>query len=139
MWGIELVEGKDRPAGLACPQYNNLGSTVGLLMQLLLPIFHLGFIVILDSGFCVLKGIIELHKNGVFASALIKKRRYWPKYIRGDEIKEHFKGKEVGDADSWAGQLDDVPVHVFAMKEPDYVMSLMSTYGTNSWEEFKET
>ena len=95
--------------------------------------------MILDSGICVLKGIIEMHKNGVFASALIKKRRYWPKYICGDEIKEHFKDKEVGDADSWPAQLDDVPFHVFAMKEPDYVMSLMSTYGTNSQEGFKET
>ena len=45
----------------------------------------------------------------------------------------------MGDADSYGGQLDDVPFHVFAMKEPDYVMSLMSTYGTNSQEGFKET
>ena len=75
----------------------------------------------------VLKGIVELHKEGVFASALIKKRRYWPKYIHGDEVKEHFNDKEVGDADSWGGKLECVPFHVFAMKEPDYVMSLMST------------
>ena len=27
--------------------------------------------------------------------------------------------------------MDEVPFHVYAMKEPDYVMSLMSTYGTN--------
>ena len=132
MWGIELVEGKDHPHQLPRPQYDDLGSTVGLLLRLLTPIFHLGFIVILDSGFCVLKGIIELRKNGVFASALIKKRRYWPKYIRGEEIKDHFKDKEVGNTNSWAGQLDNVPFHVFAMKEPDYVMSLMSMYGTNS-------
>ena len=45
----------------------------------------------------------------------------------------------MGNADSRAGQLDDVSFHVFAMKEPDYVMSLMSTYGTSSWEGFKET
>ena len=25
------------------------------------------------------------------------------------------------------------------MKEPDYVMSLMSTYGTNAWDGYKET
>ena len=115
MWGIELVEGKDRPHQLPCPQFDDLGSTVGLLLRLLTPIFHLGFIVILDSGFCMLKGIIELRKNGVFASALIKKRRYWPKYIHGEEIKDHFKGKQVGDTNSWAGQLDNVPFHVFAM------------------------
>ena len=27
--------------------------------------------------------------------------------------------------------MDEVPFHVYAMKEPDYVMSLMSMYGTN--------
>ena len=27
--------------------------------------------------------------------------------------------------------MDEVDFHVYAMKEPDYVMSIMSTYGTN--------
>ena len=27
--------------------------------------------------------------------------------------------------------MDEVPFHVYAMKEPDYVVSLMSMYGTN--------
>jgi len=40
-------------------------------------------------------------------------------------------GKDVGDVDAWQGVLDNIPFHVFAMKEPDYVMQLMSTYGTN--------
>ena len=74
MWGIDLVEGKDHPQQLGIQQYDNFGSTVGLLLQMLSPIYHKGFIVILDSGSCVLKGIIELGKKGVFASALIKKR-----------------------------------------------------------------
>ena len=94
---------------------------------MLFPIFHLSFVVILDSSICVLNRIVELHKEGIFASALIKKRRYWPKYIHGDKVKEHFNDKEVGDADSWGGKLEDVPFHVFAMKEPDYVMSWMFT------------
>ena len=100
---------------------------------MLSPIYHKGFIVILDSRFCVLKGIIELRKKGVFASALIKKRRYWPKYIKGDDI------KDVGDANSWAGTLDNIPFHVYAMKEPDYIMSLMSMYGTSDRDNGKET
>ena len=106
---------------------------------MLSPIYHKGFIVIIDSGLCVLKGIIELRKKGVFASALIKKRRYWPKYINGADIKSHFKNKNVGDANSWAGTLDNIPFHVYTMKEPDYVMSLMSTYGTNDRDNRKET
>ena len=83
------------------------------------------------SGFCVLKGIVELKKCGVYASTLIKKWKYWPKYIKGDAIKEHFDDKDVGDCDSWKGNMDKVPFHVYAMKEPDYVMSLMLTYGMN--------
>ena len=27
--------------------------------------------------------------------------------------------------------MEEVPFHVYAMKEPDFVMSLMSMYGTN--------
>ena len=70
--------------------YDDLGVTARLLLWLLAPIFFKGFIVILDSDFCVLKGIIELCKKGVFSSALIKKRRYWLKFVRGEEIKAHF-------------------------------------------------
>ena len=29
--------------------------------------------------------------------------------------------------------MDKVDFHVYMMKEPDYVMSIMSTYGTNQW------
>ena len=100
MWGIDLVEGKDRPKELGIQQYDSFGSTVELLVHMLSPIYHKGFIVILDSRFRVIKGIIELRKKGVFASALIKKQRYWPKYIKGDAIKAHFENKNVGDADS---------------------------------------
>ena len=51
---------------------------VGLLLHVLEPIFAKGMVAILDSGFCVLRGIIELNKWGVYASALIKKHKYWP-------------------------------------------------------------
>ena len=66
MWGIDLVEGKDHPRALGQQQFDDMGSTVGLLLQMHTPIFHKGYVVILDSGFCVLKGIIELRKKGVF-------------------------------------------------------------------------
>jgi hypothetical protein len=133
MYWIELVEGKDRPPELGQPEHNtSLGKTVGLMLRMCQSIYHSGKLVILDSGFCVLKGIIELKKVGVFASALIKKRRYWPKDVDGDAIHDHFAAKDVGDVDAWPGELDGVRFHLFCMKEPDYVMSLMSTYGTTS-------
>ena len=88
-----------------------------------------GRVVILDSGFCVLEWIIELRKLGVYAGALIKKRRYWPKHVPGDLIDEYFKDKEVGETDSLHGTFDGVKYNFFCMKEPDYAMKVMSTYG----------
>ena len=68
---MELVEGKDSPPQIF-PKFNNKRKTVGLLLRVLEPIFAMGMVVIPDSGFCVMRGIIELKKWGVYASALIK-------------------------------------------------------------------
>jgi hypothetical protein len=135
MYSIELVEGKDWPQQLGPAQHNNLGKTVGLMWRMCKPIHHQGKVVILDSGFCVLQGIIELKKVGVFAAALIKKRRYWPKHVNGEAIAAHFADKEIGYTDALPGEPYGVNFHLFCMKEPDYVMSLMSTYGTTSPKE----
>jgi hypothetical protein len=99
-------------------------------LRLTKTIWGAGRLVILDSGFCVLQALVELKKRGVFASAVIKKRRYWPKHIKGDEIKKHFEDKEIGEADALPGILDNVPFHVYAMKEANFVGLFMSTYGT---------
>ena len=134
MFRVEIVKGKDRPQEKPPKKFNNVtknGTTTALLLRLCEPIFHKGMVVILDSGFCVLRAIIELKKRGVFASALIKKRKYWPKYIHGNSIDAHFNDKQIGEADSIPGQMHNIPFHIFGMKEPDYVMKLMSTYGTN--------
>ena len=73
MFNIEMVEGKDHPPQIEETEYDKMGKTVGLLVHLCSSLFSTGKVVILDSGFCVLKGLIELRKLGVFASALIKK------------------------------------------------------------------
>jgi Transposase IS4 len=113
-------------------EYEEKGKTVGLLLRLTKLLWSTGKIVVLDSGFCVLKGIIELRQRGVFASAVIKKRRYWPKYIPGEVIQQHFEGLEVGSVDALGGTLDGVPCfHGFCMKADGYVSSLMSSYDTN--------
>ena len=83
----------------------------------------------MDSGFCVLKALIKLASVGVFASAEIKKRRYWPKYIDGGAIDTHFEVNEIGTTDSLPRVLDGVPFRIYCMKEEDYVMKLMATSG----------
>ena len=36
-----------------------------------------GKVVVMESGFCVLEGVILMVEKSVLGSALIKKRRYW--------------------------------------------------------------
>jgi hypothetical protein len=84
LYQLELVEGKDEPKeGHGRKEFDELGKTVGLLLHLTKSIWGTAKVVVLDSGFCVLQGIVELKKRGVFAAALIKKCRYWPKWILG--------------------------------------------------------
>jgi Transposase IS4 len=48
--------------------------TIGLLMHLTKSIHHSGRVVIIDSGFCVLKALIKLASiGGVYSFAVIKK------------------------------------------------------------------
>ncbi len=110
MFAIEFVQGtKDRRATQIVPneKYSEHGKTTGLLMRLTESIHHSGRVVIMDSGFCVLKGLVQLASVGVvYASLVIKKRRYWPMYIDGAAIYSHFDLKEIGTTDSLPGTLD---------------------------------
>ena len=50
--------------------------------------------------------------------------------FKGDEIKEALKDKEIGVVSRLPGELDGVKFDLFCVKEPEYVMTLMSTYGS---------
>jgi len=99
-------------------------------MWLAEPLFSTSKCIVADSAFCIIKCIVELHKKGIYMSALIKKHHYWPCSVDGDAIAAHFADKEVGSVDALPGVLEGIPFHIYCMKEPDYVTSIMSTYGT---------
>jgi len=127
---IELVQGKDYPTGLGTPEFEALcGKTGGLLLRMLKSIFSTGRYIVLDSGFCVLKAIVALYRKGLYAGALIKKRRYWPTLVPGEAMDARFAGKAVGDVDQITGVMENVNYKLFGMKEPDYVMKMMATGG----------
>ena len=130
MFVIELVEGKDTPPQIL-KQFSQHGKIVGLLLHMLQSYFHTVRYIVLNSGFCVLKGIIELRKNGLFGCALIKNRRYWPAGVPGDAMQQFFDadGVTVWDNHAIAGTMDGVAHHLWGMKEPDYVMRMMSSGG----------
>ena len=65
LFKLEMVEGKQRPKELQKDPPNK--RTIGLLLRLCKDLYHRGKVVILDSGFCVLDGLIELRKKGVYS------------------------------------------------------------------------
>ena len=73
LWHVDLREGKDHPHHLGEKEHGNLGCTIGVLLRLTTPIWASGKVVVLDYRFCVLQGLVELLKKGVYAHALIKK------------------------------------------------------------------
>jgi hypothetical protein len=101
MFSIEMVEGKDHPPQVA-ERWSKLGKTTRLLLRMLATYFSTGRYVILDSSFCVLKSLVELKKVGIFACAVIKKRRYWPAFVPGEAINRQFDNLGLGVGDSLA-------------------------------------
>ena len=125
-----MVEGKDRPTNAPHLPHVEHGKTTSLCLRLLLPMLNAGKVVIIDSGFCVLLAIIEMCKHGARASALTKNRRNWLKHVKGDEIRNHFEDKNPGDCDCLPGELKGVKFKITCMKESDYTIMLMTSYGT---------
>ena len=112
MWFAEIVEGRDRPHERGRTEFGEIGKTVGTMLGCTKPIWNCAKVVIMDSGFCVTKGLVQLRKKGVFGSALIKKCRYWPADIKGDAINAHFDSKDVGN-DYAVKQVEDwVAYHI---------------------------
>ncbi|KAL3793797.1 hypothetical protein ACHAWO_013675 [Cyclotella atomus] len=133
MFSIELVEGKDRPAQLRNQKYDAYGKTAGLLLRMLETYFASGRYAVLDSGFCVLKAILALMTvGGLFAGALIKKRRYWPLLVPGPAMDDRFATKAVGEVEAIQGfdVASNTPYFFWCMKESDYVMRIMATGGS---------
>ena len=83
----------------------------------------------MDIGFCILVGIIAMHKFGVYGQSLIKKLSYWPKNVPGDAIDSYFANKELGSTKTFRQVFYGKPFLVHCHKENRYVTKMMSTHG----------
>ena len=130
MFVMEIVEGKDHPPQVA-ERWSELGKTAGLLMWMLQSYFATGRYAVLNSGFCILKALVQLKKVGIFACAVIKKSWYWPAFVPGEAINREFDDLElkVGDSLAISRKLDGEEYFFWALKEPSYIMKMMATGG----------
>ena len=114
------------------------------MLRMCRPIFGSGKAVVLDSVFCVAKGITELKDKVVYVGALIKKRHYWPKWVPGELSDTNIEDKEVVDVRIFGARTqDNKSFIIFCMKEPDHEMKIMDSWmdldeleGTNTRKDF---
>ena len=95
MYVIEIAEEKYHPPKLGGRKFHEEGRTKILLLRLIKDLFRTVKTITLHSSLCVMRSIIALNKRGVYTSSLIRKRRYWPKFINGEAIKFYMADKEV--------------------------------------------
>ena len=117
MFVVELVEGKEHPRQAGPLEFEDLSrNTLGLLLRMMKSYFATGRYVILDYSLCVLKGLIQLRKKGIFPCDVINKRRCWPAMVRIKEMEDHYREMEVGDTYSIQGTVDDVIYNLWGKK-----------------------
>ena len=130
IYNVEIVEGKDRTMMIGKNYFYEKGETAGFMVRMKNPLWVTGKVVVMYSGFCVLGGSISMVEKGFWGSSLIKKRCYWTMGVPEEEILRHMQNKEVGGVDAFQGSIRGKSYHIMAIKEPDYVMLMMTTYGT---------
>ena len=106
---VELVEYKEYPLQAGPLEFEYLDSnTVQLLLCMMNNCFTTGTYVIIDSGFYVLKVLIQLINKGLFDCAITKRRRYWTSMVPGKDTEDRFEEVEVGETDAIQGTVDDI-------------------------------
>ena len=65
------------------------------MLRICETLYGTGKAVVIDSGFCVSRGIVELEQKGVYRESLINKKHYFPNGVPGAAIDAHFEDKDV--------------------------------------------
>ena len=94
----------------------------GTMLRCTGPIWNCAKVVIVDSGFCVTKGLAELRKKELFGAALVKKHRYIGRLIsRVMHLMPTLIRRRLVNVDAVKRAEYGVAHHVCCTKEPDCV------------------
>ena len=73
--------------------FEEKGVTAGFMVRMKKPLWGTGRVLVMDSGFYVMEGLISMVGEVFLGSELIKKRRFWPKGVPVEEIIWHMQNK----------------------------------------------
>ena len=141
VYGWNIVYGRDNPIPMGRPDFekNPNTKTVGIMIWPMIALWSTGKVVVMDSGLCVLKWILEVRNRGVYGSELIKKRWYCHRGFHGDGINEYPSQKNIVDVVCLSCEWYNIYFNIFVTKEPDYNIMMISNFsGLNVTEVQKE-
>lgn len=127
---VELVEGESKPSHIKLRFEGEYGKTAALLLRMSETIWKSRRVIVLDSGFCTEEGIEQLKEKDLFASVVIKKRRFWPRGMNCEELDRALMNCPVGTVKILARRVGRVPYHIVGLRDSKHVLKLASTYGS---------
>ena len=79
-------------------KYKRMGytKTIDLLLDMMEPIHHTGKIVLGNSDFCIVIGVMALPRFGIHGQFLIMKWKYWTKNVPVNYIDGYMATKPLG-------------------------------------------
>ncbi len=133
LFHIELQEGRDRPAHLPRPEYEEEYGTMGALMlRMTESLQGSGRVVVMDSAFSITSALVAMRKSGIHSTVVIKRKgAHWPRCFPGDDVLSHMEGKPVGDLHTAQGILDGATFNVFAVNHKKFTYINLATYGSS--------
>ena len=60
IYNVEILEGKDQPRVVGNKDFDDKGTTAGLMVRTKNTLWGTGKVVVMDSAFCVLEGLISM-------------------------------------------------------------------------------
>ena len=98
-FNMDLVEGKGIPTeGLhVSPEFElETGSKIAsLCLRMKKSTCDSGRHFMLEIGFLHIEKVIELRKKGLFNTTFAKKKTFWPKHAKAQDMMDETQGKEV--------------------------------------------
>jgi hypothetical protein len=131
LFWMEMVEGKDRPPQLGPLQHVEAhGKLCGLVLRAAEGIKGSNRVIGMDSGFGVLAALPELRKRGLHGTIVMKKKKYWPKGLPGDQILEALRMQEIGTTQVLVGKFKGEKIWVGCQVDSKHTTLIANTWST---------
>jgi hypothetical protein len=123
-------------------KFQNICSDVvsALTLRMVEPLFGSARAVVLDSFFGTLETVLQLSKQGLFSTIVLKKKRFWPALADAETLETKTDEGDIGSVTSRPGMITDqrgpqpftLPVLEVGQKDTRRSCLVLSTWGTTN-------